>query len=290
MSSPATRVVTVAKPMIRRGVTALGRLTASQRMPPSFLLVGAQRCGTTSLYRALISHPNVVRPLMTKGVNYFDTNYQCGMNWYLGYFPTRFVARRYSPCDREFPEIFEASGYYMFHPYAAARIAEALPSVRIVAMVRDPVQRAYSAYKHELARGFETESFERALQLEDQRIQPELAKMLGDEDYQSDVYRHQAYRRRGHYAEQLQAFITLLGRNQVHIVESERFFTQPEAEYSRLLNFLHLPIEMPQSFERFNARPGSNLSPDIELGLRKHFEPHDVALGKLLDRAPAWSK
>lgn len=288
MKLPVTPLVSVTRPIVRRGATAFGRLTAGQRIPPSFLLVGAQRCGTTSLYKALISHPHVMRPIMTKGVNYFDDNYHRGMKWYLGYFPTQAAARRRSPTAENLPGIFEASGYYMHHPHAPRRIVETLPSVKIVAMVRDPVQRAYSAYKHEFARGFETELFERALELEDERIQPELATMLADEGYQSDTYRHQAYRRRGHYAEQLREFIAQLGRDQVHIVESERFFTEPEAEYGRLLEFLELPTKWPVSFDRFNARPGSGLSPQIESELRQQFAPHDEELAHLLGRAPAW--
>src|ERR671939_410836 len=98
-------------------------------------------------------------------------------------------------------------------------------------MVREPVERAHSAYKHEFARGFETETFERALELEDSRVEPERERMLADPSYQSNTYRHQAYRRRGHYAEQLEPFATSFGADRVHVVESERFFTEPESEY-----------------------------------------------------------
>ena len=97
-------------------------------------------------------------------------------------------------------------GQRLLHvPPARARAdrARRCRTIKIVAMVRDPVERAYSAYKHEFARGFETETFERALELEDSRVEPELARMLADPAYQSSTYRHQAYRRRGHYAEQL---------------------------------------------------------------------------------------
>jgi hypothetical protein len=272
----------------RRAAMAAGRATASLRVPPSFIMVGAQRAGTTSLFRALMSHPNVMRPVMHKGVNYFDVSSDEPWSWYLGHFPLRARAKQKAAPGRELAEVFEASGYYMFHPHAPARIAKALPDVKVVAMVRDPVERAYSAYKHELARGFETESFERALELEESRVEPELAKMLADPSYQSQVYRHQAYRRRGHYAEQLQVFADALGRDQVHVVESERFFSEPESEYAALLEFLRLPAVMPPSFDRFNARPGSPLAPGLEAELRTHFEPHDAALESFLGRTPGW--
>jgi hypothetical protein len=272
----------------RRLALGAGRATAGLRVEPTFLMVGAQRCGTTSLFRALLSHPNVLRPVMHKGVNYFDVNSAMSWSWYLGHFPLKMTAQRHAAHGHERAQVFEASGYYMFHPHAPARIAQALPSVKIVAMVRDPVERAYSAYKHEFARGFETETLARALELEDSRVEPELARMLADPSYQSNVYRHQAYRRRGHYAEQLDEFTSLLGPASVHVLESERFFTEPEAEYTRLLEFLGLPIVMPRSFDVYNARPGSPLDAELQAELRAHFERHDEALEKFLGRPPTW--
>jgi hypothetical protein len=176
----------------------------------------------------------------------------------------------------------------MFHPHAPARIVRDLPEVKIVAMVRDPVERAYSAYQHELARGFESESFPRALELEDSRVEPELARMLADERYQSQVHRHQAYRRRGHYAEQLLPFIEGLGSDRVHVMESESFFTRPEHEYARLLAFLELPTVMPASFDQYNARRRAPMDDQLRVDLAAHFAPHDEQLATVLGHPAGW--
>ena len=272
----------------RRIALALGQASAGLRAQPDFLLVGAQRCGTTSLFRALMSHPNVLRANLHKGVNYFDVNHERGRRWYLSHFPLAARARRLAAAGQDHAQVFDASGYYMFHPHAPSRIAAELPGVKIVAMVRDPVERAFSAYKHEKARGFETEPLDRALALEDGRIEPELARMLADPTYQSAVYRHQAYRRRGHYAEQLQQFADLLGRDRVHVVQSERFFSTPEDEYGRLLEFLDLPRVMPGSFDQYNPRPSAPLDPAVSDQLRAHFEPYDAQLEAFLGARPAW--
>jgi hypothetical protein len=258
-------------------------------MLPDFLLVGAQRCGTTSLFRALLSHPHVLRAGLLKGVNYFDVNADRGPGWYRAHFPLSSIARRHAAPGQDHAQVFEASGYYMFHPHAPARIVDELPDVKIVAMVRDPVERAFSAYKHEFARGFETEPLERALALEDARVGPELDRMLADPAYQSDVYRHQAYRRRGHYADQLQRFVDALGRNRVHVVQSELFFTEPVEEYTRLLDFLELPRLMPESFDRYNPRPSAPLDSAVGAALREHFASHDAALEPFLHARPSWS-
>lgn len=274
----------------RAGAVTMGRATAGARCEPTFLIVGAQRCGTTSLFRALMTHPNVLRPVMHKGVNYFDLNYERDWRWYLGHFPLTATAHRRRATGQRSAAVFEASGYYMFHPHAAARIAERLPGVRVVAMVRDPVERAYSAYKHELARGFETESFERALELEGARVDPELARMIADPTYQSESYRHHAYRRRGQYAEQIERFVERLGREQVHVVESERFFTDSAREYLALLAFLRLPPIEPPAYERFNASAGSPMVDAVRDELGEHFRPHDAILARLLGRAPVWTR
>lgn len=276
-SAPATL-----KRVGRRGSVALGTATASARIEPSFLLVGGQRCGTTSLYRALLQHPLIVSATFHKGVNYFDVNYDRGPRWYRGHFPLR------RPGVTATPLAFDASGYYMFHPHAPRRIVSDLPDVKIVAMVRDPVERAYSAYQHEFMRGFETETFARALELEDTRVIPELEKMLTDESYYSSAHRHQAYRRRGHYATQLQPFIRTLGPEQVFIMESERFFDDPRAEYARLLQFLDVDQTESTRFDRYNARSRSPLDENLRAELEDHFASHDAALADLLGRQPGW--
>ena len=139
----------------RRLSTYAGERTSSLRLPPAFVLAGGQRCGTTSLYRALMDHPAILSSVHHKGVNYFDVNYSRGWAWYQGHFPMRSVAALRTRGAQDEPITFEASGYYLYHPHAAARIARDLPEVKILAMLRDPVERAYSAYRHEFARGFD---------------------------------------------------------------------------------------------------------------------------------------
>jgi hypothetical protein len=270
----------------RRVSVRVGTATAARRQLPSFIVVGAQRAGTTSLFRALMAHPLVYSANYHKGVNYFDVNYHRDFAWYRGHFPTVASLRQRTPGGA--PITFEASGYYMFHPCAAERIARHLPEVRLVVMLRDPVERAYSAWKHELARGFETETFERALELEDERLDGQAERMAADPAYHSFSHRHHAYRRRGHYDEQLARLHHAVGKDRVHVVDSEWFFTRPEATYEALLDFLGLPHAFPERFDRWNGRPGSPMADTTRRALQDHFRGHDEALGHLLGRDPAW--
>lgn len=263
--------------------------TARLRLEPGFIVIGAQRCGTTSLFRALSAHPQLVRPLFHKGVNYFDINYYRGAGWYRSHFPLTEIARRrvarYSP-----PIAFEASGYYLYHPFALQRIANDLPGIRLVAMVRNPVERAFSAYKHEYARGFERESFERALELEDARLAGEIERMRDDASYESFSHRHHSYRHRGQYAEQLERAFALFPEERIHVIDSGAFFDQPAEEYRRLLTFLQLhPFEQLR-FNRHNSRPGAPMDEETRRVLTEHYAPHDERLSRLLGRPLSWSR
>jgi hypothetical protein len=273
----------------RRASVRLGAVTAGRRQLPSFVLVGAQRAGTTSLFRALMSHPLIHSANYYKGVNYFDVNYYRDFSWYQGHFPTTSYLRSRVRSSAGEPITFEASGYYLFHPAAAERMAQHLPDVRIVAMLRDPVERAFSAYKHELARGFETESFERALELEDERLHGQAERMLADPGYRSFEHRHHGYVHRGHYAEQLTRMRKHFPADRIHVLDSESFFEEPETTYGALLDFLELPQAFPDSFDRWNARPSSPMDESTRTRLREHFLPHDRALADMLGREPAWT-
>ena len=189
--------------LARAAARTTGRLTASARMTPSFLIVGAQRCGTTSMYKTLSQHPMVLPAVLHKGAHYFDTGYGHGPAWYRGHFPLRVTARGRRRRPARLPITGESSPYYMFHPLAGQRIAADLPGVKLLVLLRDPVERAYSAHTHETARGFETEPFERALELEPVRLAGEEAKLVADPAYQSHSHQHHAYVTRGRYADQL---------------------------------------------------------------------------------------
>ena len=278
----------------RSATRTVGRLTADARLLPGFLMVGTQRGGTTSLFRALAQHPALVQPNFHKGVHYFDVNYHRGMAWYQGHFPRRTTARRRLQGASGFQDVepiaFESAGYYMHHPLAPHRIAQDLPGVKLVAILRDPVERAYSAHRHELMRGFETEEFERALELEPERLKGEVEKIVADPTYLSHAHRHQAYLDRGRYADQIEVLYDLFGRDHVLVIFAEDFFATPEPVFDRVLDFLGLPHVHPAAFEQHNARPRSPMPDSLRKRLDEHFLPHDRRLADLLGETPAWRR
>ncbi|HZN76355.1 MAG TPA: sulfotransferase [Micromonosporaceae bacterium] len=286
----ADHVPATVKRIVHVGSRSYGRLTAEARMLPSFLLCGGQRCGTTSLYRALAEHPAVLKAVLHKGVHYFDTAYHRGMRWYRGHFPLLRTARRIAGELGVEPQAFESSPYYMYHPHAVGRIARDLPGVRLVALVRDPVERAYSQHAHEVARGFESEtSFARALALEPARLRGQHERLTADPRAHSFAHQHHAYRARGEYARYLQAMARTVGRQRILVVDSGEFFTSPRQVYDRVLHFLGLPMMEYPSFARHNARPRTtDMADHVRRELTAHFAPWDARLVEWLGTEPSW--
>ncbi|GII24155.1 sulfotransferase family protein [Planosporangium mesophilum] len=277
------------KRIVHIGSRTYGRLTAERRVLPSFLLSGGQRCGTTSLYRALSQHPAVCKPVLHKGVHYFDVNYDRGPHWYRAHFPS------YRQVDRVFEEVgvpaqaFESSPYYLYHPHAAARIAADLPGAKLIVLVRDPVERAASQHAHEVARGFEWEpSFERALLLEASRLQGVPERMLSDPYHYSFAHQHHAYLDRGAYADHLDRLAAEVGRERILVVDSERFFADPEPVFDEVIDFLGLPRMGYPLFDRHNARSRQPMDPELRERLTAHFAPYDARLRQWLGRDPSW--
>jgi len=286
-----SKVPTPVKRVVHLGTRSYGRLTAPARMTPSFLICGGQRCGTTSLYRAMAAHPAVLKAVLHKGVHYFDVSYERGMSWYKGHFPLQRSAEKIRTRHGVDVQTFESSPYYMYHPQAAARIAADLPGTKLVVLVRDPVERAYSQHHHEVARGFEQErDFGKAIALEPARLHRQEHRLTTDPSYYSFGHQHHAYRARGEYARYLSAMAQHVGRERLHVVESERFFAEPEQTYDEVCRFLGLPTDLGHPpFERHNARPRqSDMDPVLRQDLTEHFAPHDDALITWLGRVPIW--
>lgn len=275
--------------LVRDAYVRLGTLTASSRLKPTFLLVGGQRCGTTSLFRALEQHPDVVRPTFNKGINYFDLNYERSEDWYRAHFPLASTIRRRGSANSRL-ETFEASGYYIFHPLAPARIARDLPGVKIVAMLRDPVERAYSAWKHESARGFDPMSFEQAIEEESQRTRGERERLRAEPGYQSFAYRHYSYVARGDYVAQLHSFLDHMPSSHLHVVYSESFFVTPEREFAMLADFLGIGAVAGLRFDQHNARPSGPMPGQSREKLTAAFEGQADELEALVGRRPPWAE
>ncbi|KOX20806.1 sulfotransferase domain-containing protein [Nocardiopsis sp. NRRL B-16309] len=267
---------------------AWGTATAPTRALPDFLICGAQRAGTTSLFKALALHPCAVGPTLRKGVHYFDTDYRDDLDHYRARFPAR--SRLRPRGGRPRVRVFESSPYYLFHPLAAERIARDLPWVRVVVILRDPVERAYSAHAHETARGFEDQPFEKALELESQRLAGEEERLAADPDYRSHSHQHHAYAARGRYVDQLLRMERHLGRDRVHVVDHADLFDGTGRALAEIERFVGLRPGSGRSPGRHNARVRGRMPESLREELSARFADSDARLAEWWGRTPSWRR
>jgi hypothetical protein len=277
------------KRAVRRGAQAVGRATGSMRVLPDYLLVGEARCGTTSYFKYLIRHPNV-GPVITKEVQYFSDRFDRGPSWYRGHFPTRAYARSVQRKTGAPMVTGEASPYYLFHPLAGERILRALPDVKLLVILRDPVERAYSFYRQQVDLGNETLSFAEAVEREPQRLLGEAERMRADPRYFSFEMKFHSYVTRGDYAASLARWFGYFPRERFMIVRAEDLFADPAAVMAETHRFLGLPAFTDAEFPRLNQGSASTraMNPADADRLRERFVEPNGRLERLLGRDFGW--
>lgn len=237
---------------------AAAQRTGSGRLP-DFLIIGAQKGGTSYFYRLLVTHP-MVRAAAAKEVHYFDWNAYKGLEWYRGCFPKR---PQKVICG-------EASPSYLWHEYAPERIGKTLPDVKLIALLRNPTSRAYSHYLMEVRNSKETRSFEESIETE----------ISGQET--------PAYLKRGHYAEQLARYSSFFQDGRILVLKSEDFFGSPEACVQEAQGFLGLNVIPVPDRERKPRSSGTRMGTEIKERLSAYFQPYNERLYELLGRDLGW--
>lgn len=252
---------------------------------PDFLIVGAQKAGTSSLFAALCSHPSI-RSSLRKEVHYFDLRRDShALSWYRGHFPPRGLRG---------PDTLtgEASPSYMFFPDCAEAIAAVCPRARILIVLRDPVRRALSHYRHNrrLHPALETEvDAERALFAETERVGAILARLADATAAERARAARFAYLTRGHYAEQIARFHAAFDPAQIMVLDTGDLAGAPSNGLAdRLCAFLGVPSH-PLVFERYNTGGGDTaVDPNLVARLTQYYAPHDATLTRLMGRSMYW--
>lgn len=251
------------------------RSTSWLRQRPSFLIIGGIRCGTTSLIRYLGEHPSVEIPSV-KEVHYFDLNFDRSEGWYRSWFPPESSALRRDVTGGE------SSPGYLMDPCVPQRVARMLPDVRLILLVRDPVERAHSHYRLRRARGDEpSPTFAEALADEPRRMEiSEAAK--GRSGLRHDCYFHQ-----GNYAEGFERWLNHFSMDQIITLRSEDLFRNPPAIYNETLRFLDLPSHGLGEYVVHNAARSSEMDPDVREVLTERYRTPNETFLRLTDVALA---
>ncbi len=258
----------------------LNIVSSRYRALPDFIIVGAQRSGTTSLYRYLSEHPDVL-PAIRKEIHYFDLNYEKGVNWYRRHFPLRRHIDLLSKTRGVNVITGEASPYYLYYPLAPDRIYSTVPDVKIIIMLRNPVDRAYSHYFHEKRLGEERLSFEDAIRNERERL-------LDNDGY--FYHQHYSYLSRGKYVEQVKRYFEVFIRENVLIIESEDFFDDTMTAYSNVLDFLGVEKHSLNDVRAHYSLDYGEMDEGVRAELVEFFRPYNRELYRYLGSCFSWDK
>lgn len=248
------------------------RLTAAARLRPTFLIIGAQKSGTSALFRYMLEHPLVLPPLR-KEVHYFDFCHHRGPGWYRAHFPPRRPGAWMTG---------EASPSYMLHPLAPIRAAAFDPDLKLIAILRDPVERALSHHAMARRTGRDSLSFEDAVEAEPERLSDfEEALVSAPGNLHCSARRH-SYLRRGRYAEQLEAWLAHFPRENLLLLRTEEFWADGNRTLNRVFAFLGLPphrLPIPE----YTGQRRYTIDPALRKRLERHFAEDQARLKALLD-------
>jgi Sulfotransferase domain len=231
---------------------------------PDFVIIGAQKGGTSFLYHLLTRHP-LVEPAARKELHFFDgpENFRKGAEWYRRCFP------RPKWNDGQRSITGEATPYYLFDPRVPERMAEMVPQARLIALLRNPIDRAYSHYQMQVKRSTEPRTFEEAIEQQDS-----------------------SYLSKGIYLDQLLRWFAFFSSEQLLILKSEDFFQRPVETLNVVLDFLDLPEWQPETSElqerRHQGGYGQKMDPSTRRRLEAYFEPYNQRLYEYLGVDFGW--
>jgi hypothetical protein len=249
---------------------------------PSFIIIGAQRAGTTAMFRILRQHPQIVAP-RKKELHFFDS-----MRIRYGDFVTY---HEMFPLPHELkPDklTYEASPSYLYNPDCPERIYRYSPGIRLIVILREPISRAFSAWN--MHKGF-TRSINPYLRLfADHRSFEEAIKQevgeLEKKDWKTDKF---SYIKRGMYVEQLERYLQYLSRDSLLIIEHSHLMRDPQSVFASAFRFLQIDDRVAVRTLRFNVTKYDN---EIRLKawdlLKSVFKPYNQRLFNLLGREYDW--
>lgn len=264
--------------------------TAPLRALPDFLIIGTQKGGTTSLFSQIMMHPGICG-FTGKEVHFFDDseNFRKGVLWYRSHFPTILKKHFHGRPLKQPLLIGEATPYYLIHPHTPSRAAKLLPRAKFIVMLRNPIDRAFSHYQHEVSKGRETLPFEQAIQSREEELTREMDKMMKDENYYSYFHRHYSYLSRGIYWEQLERWFAHFHEKQFLVIKSEDYFEDPMKASRRITAFLGLPPHELKIIKKHNIGTyTSAISKEMMDFLAEYYKPHNQRLYKLLNHDLGW--
>lgn len=237
---------------------------------PDFLIIGATKCGTTSLFFYLSQHPQILPP-HKKEINFFNHNFDYGMPWYLAHFPTITDDKKYLTG--------EASPSYIYNSQVRKRVKQLFPNTKIIVMLRDPVARTISEYYHAANHGLEERSLSTIIKQETKQLSVKSRKEALDKF---------GYLLNSIYIDRISQWLTDFSSENMLIIDSELFFQQTEQIMQQVYRFLDLPAIAPSQHIRYNIGSYPPVNQEIKQQLQEFFQPYNQELAEYLKQQFSW--
>ena len=263
------------------------RITSKNRLLPDFVVIGAQKCGSTSAFRYLVQHPQILASLK-KDVRYFSENIDKPLSWYKGHFPTQVEKNMREKKLGKTCITGEATPSYIFCQPAAKKLYEMNPYMKIIALLRNPVDRSFSDHQYGLKRGASNvvgKDFGDRIRAEIEYLNTgnNLEEMFSSEDSYQRIEDHSLLLGMGLYYYQLKNYYDVFPKENIRVYRSEDFFADPAAVLSNMLDFLGLdPFDFPDLRVFNQNKHGKQMDEEMEQLIGEFFEPHNEKLYGLL--------
>ena len=256
------------------------------RAYPNFLIIGAQKAGTTTLFHYLTQHPQVVAP-MKREIHYFDWKYHYGSLWYRAHYPLKSKLGHSKVTGEKSPS-------YVFHPLGAERIKETAGDSKLILLLRDPVRRAISHYYHQVRRGRDTRDPEQAFQEEDRIIEEAYPGLFKNPIFNKQKVRdflRYSYKHKGLYLEQIKRYHEYFPSGQMYVEAAENLFHHPMEILPEVYRFLGIDENyVPPNLSSQNVggyKPDESIAKVAEQ-LREYFRPYNEQLFEYLGKRFPW--
>jgi len=262
-------------------------LTSKSRVLPDFIIIGAGRAGTTALYSYLIQHPSII-PATTENnqpvadLHFFEYMISDKISWYKSHFPRK---SKNSFVTGEF------TSTYMYHKHVPERIFNLIPKIKLIVILRNPTDKAYSTYNQQSHFREFTSSFEETIKAEFSRI--DLIKNhieFKNSNPDFDNYVEYNIIRHGIYFNYLEKWFKIFPKEQIFVVDSNELENFPQQTLNKVFEYLNLPHHEIPNLSKVNVGKYSPMGESTRKSLIEFYKPHNAKLNNLLGTNFDWNK
>jgi len=267
-----------------RALFELRRLQPVARTLPDFIVIGAQKSGTSSMFSYLKQHPQILRPIF-KEPYFFDRQYHRGLGWYRSNFPAQRTVNRLNDRLGQPHLTFESTATYIFDEHVPSRIARDLKTRKFILLLRNPADRVISAYWHARRMGIESRALAEVVESDMRRYRAEIA---GEKDAGIPPTSRPNLLKRGIYHEAVSRWQSVFSPADLLVLQSETLFAEPAKVMTQVFQFLDLPQPSHIDFEAQNVGGYKDRDADVRAVLHDFYRPFNEKLNSLTRTKLDW--